>query len=155
MATVEEMIKSSICFGVAYDGSVKECKICEVRTKCKAKCECGTGSIDTDKLPKKPEKPEQAPLADKDEVSNSDKAVEKSLKKEQSGTAKKPPKKQKPSEVRYEDGMPNFKEMSIEDIEKMLKDKGEDLSGFEKYVKNPNIHKMRLTMAIKKHYEIH
>ncbi len=150
MATVEEMIKNSTCFGVAYDGAVKECKICEVRTRCKAKCECGTGSSE---LPKKPTKPEQAPLADKDEVSTSDGAVAKSTAKENSSTAKKPDKKKKQSEVQYSDDMPNFKKMSQEEIEQLLKDKGEDLAAFDKY-SNPNIRKMRLTMAIKKHYEV-
>ena len=37
MASIEEMIKKSTCFGVAYDGSVRECKICEVKLKCENK----------------------------------------------------------------------------------------------------------------------
>ena len=151
MASVEDMIKSSICFGVAYDGSVKECKICEVRTKCKAKCECGKS--DDIELPKKPTKPEQAPLADKDEVSTSEEAAEKSRKKELSGTAKKPPKKSKNEDIQYEDDMPDFKGMSVEEIEKLLEDRGGNLGDFEKYA-NPQIRKMRLTMAVKKTYEV-
>ena len=61
MATsIEDLIKSSICFGVAYDPSVKECKICEVKLKCKSKCECGVGEL--------PAKPEATDIADKSEV---------------------------------------------------------------------------------------
>ena len=33
MAAIEELIKNRTCFGIDYDGTVKECKICEERTK--------------------------------------------------------------------------------------------------------------------------
>lgn len=146
MATVEEMIKSSSCFGLAYDGSVKECKICEVRTKCKSKCEGGNVEL--------PKKPSSVPLADKDEVSMSDSAMAKSKSKENSKTAKKPTKQKKKSDVKYSDDMPeDFKSMSIDELCDLLKDRGGDPTEFDKYTAD-NIKRMRLTMAIKKTYEI-
>lgn len=38
MSSIEDMINNSKCFGLAYDKSVTECKICEVRTRCESKC---------------------------------------------------------------------------------------------------------------------
>ena len=145
MATIEEMIKESICFGVAYDSSVKECKICEVRTKCKAKCECGTGEL--------PEKPDSVVLADKEEVSLSEDAMNKTKAKETSGTGKKPVKQKKKSDIKYSEDMPDFKQMTMEDIENLLTERGGDLKDFEKY-QNVNIRKMRLIMALKKTFEV-
>ncbi len=148
MATnsVEEMIKSSSCFGLAYDASVKECKICEVRTKCKSKCEGGNVEL--------PKKPASVALADKDEVSMSDSAVDKSKAKEKSATAKKPVKEKKKSDVKYSDDMPeDFKSMSIEELAELLTKRGGDPAEFDKYSAE-NIKRMRMTMAIKKTYEI-
>ena len=145
MATIEEMIKESICFGIAYDSTVKECKICEVRTKCKAKCECGTGDL--------PEKPDSVVLADKEEVSLSDEVLDKTKRKETSGTGKKPVKEKKKSDIQYSEDMPDFKQMDMTEIENLLVTRGGNLTDFEKY-KNVNIRKMRLVMALKKTYEI-
>lgn len=145
MAQIEEMIKNSTCFGIAYDGTVKECKICEVRTKCKAKCEGGGGEL--------PKKPEAANLADKDEVSTSDEAAAKSAAKEKDKTAKKavnPAKAKK--DVKYADDMPNFTPMSIDELCKLLKERGGNPAECDKYT-NESIRKMRLTMALKKTYE--
>lgn len=144
---IEEMIKSSNCFGIAFDGSVKECKICEVRLKCENKCRCGVGEV--------PKKPDQANLADKDEVSMSDEAMKKSKAKESDKTAKKPVKKgAAKADVKYADDMPSdFKSMSIDELCQLLNDRGGDASEFDKYTAD-NIKRMRLTMAIKKTYEI-
>ena len=146
MANIEEMIKNSKCFGVAYDGSVKECKICEVKLKCENKCRCGIGET--------PKKPESVNLADKDEVSMSDAAISKSKAKESDKKAKKPAKKDTAkAEVKYADDMPDFKSMSIEELFQLLNDRGGDASEFDKYSAE-NIKRMRLTMAIKKTYEV-
>lgn len=146
MANIEEMIKNSKCFGVAYDGSVKECKICEVKLKCENKCRCGIGET--------PKKPESVNLADKDEVSMSDAAISKSKAKEADKKAKKPAKKDTAkAEVKYADDMPDFKSMSIEELCQLLNERGGDASEFDKYSAE-NIKRMRLTMAIKKTYEV-
>ncbi len=143
MATIEEMIKKSTCFGLAYDGSVRECKICEVKLKCESKCRLGVGEL--------PQKPSSVALADKDEVSMSDEALEKTKAKEKDVKAKKPAKEKK--EVEYDADMPDFKPMSVEELEKLLTERGGNIADFDKYT-NKGIKKMRLTMALKKTYEV-
>lgn len=143
MASVEEMIKSSSCFGIAYDGSVKECKICEVRTKCKSKCETGNGDL--------PKKPAAAQQADKSEVSMSESAIDKSKEKEKAA-AKKSAKSAKTT-TQYADDMPDFKGMSIDELLDLLKTKGGNPAEFDKYAAE-NIKRMRITMALKKFYEV-
>lgn len=145
MANIEEMIKKSTCFGIAYDASVRECKICEVKLKCENKCRLGVGEV--------PQKPESVALADKDEVSMSDEAIEKSKAKEKDAKAKKPVKEKKASTVEYDESMPDFKPMSVEELETLLTERGGNTADFEKY-SNPSIKKMRLTMALKKTYEV-
>lgn len=142
MANIEEMIKSSTCFGIAYDGTVKECKICEVRTKCKSKCETGVGEV--------PKKPAVVNQADKDEVSMSETAIDKSKAKEKS--AKKPVKPAKPA-TNYADDMPDFKSMDIPALLELLESKGGNPADFDKYAAE-NIKRMRITMALKKFYEV-
>lgn len=145
MASVEEMIKSSTCFGVAYDPNVKECKICEVRTKCKSKCETGNGEL--------PKKPAAAQQADKSEVSMSEAAIDKSKDKEKAA-AKKPAKPAASKEKeQYADDMPDFKTMSIDELLNLLKDKGGNPADFDKYTAE-NIKRMRITMALKKFYVV-
>lgn len=141
---IEEMIKSSKCFGIAFDGSVKECKICEVRLKCESKCRCGVGET--------PKKPSSVNLADKDEVSMSEQAMDKSKAKESDKKAKKATTKAK-AEKKYADDMPDFKSMSIEELADLLNSRGGNADEFEKYSAE-NIKRMRMTMAIKKTYEV-
>lgn len=143
---IEEMIKSSKCFGIAFDGSVKECKICEVRLKCENKCRLGVGET--------PQKPASVNLADKDEVSTSDVAAAKSNAKEKSNAKKPAKEKSTKNEVQYSDDMPaDFKSMSIEELSELLNSRGGDASEFDKYDKEA-IKRMRMTMAIKKTYEV-
>lgn len=133
MATIEEMIKNSSCFGVAFDGSVRECKICEVKLKCESKCRLGAVS-----------KPEPVDVATADEVTT----------KEKKATAKKsvPVKDAAKPKAQYSDDMPDFKSMSADDIEALAAERGIDMSQFDKY-KAANIRRMRVIMALKKTYE--
>lgn len=140
---IEEMIKKSTCFGIAYDGTVRECKICEVRLKCENKCRMG---VDTPT-----QKPAAAPMADKDEVSLTDEAMAKSRAKEEK--VKKSLKEKKTTTTEYSADMPDFKPMSVEELESLLVERGGNTSDFDKYT-NPSIKKMRLTMALKKTYEV-
>lgn len=146
MANIEDMIKKSTCFGIAYDGSVRECKICEVKLKCENKCRCGVGDV--------PQKPSGVALADKDEVSMTDEAMKKSQAKEKDMKAKKPVSEKKlKAEVKYSGDMPDFKPMSIEQLLDLLKERGGNPDDFKKY-DNESIKKMRITMALKKTYEV-
>lgn len=151
MASIEEQIRQSDCFGLAFSPSVKECKLCEVSLKCETKCR--GGAVD------KPEKPAPVQQAEVDEVSNSDEAMEKSQKKEakaNSAEAKKStakPKKDKP-EVQYADDMPDFKSMDLDECLSLLSERGGNPDDFKKYDNNLGIKKMRVTMALKKTYEV-
>ena len=144
--SIEEMIKNSSCFGLAYSNNVRECKICEVSLKCETKCKMGLGET--------PQKPAPVVMADKDEVSESDEAAKKSADKEKSAAAvqKKSTTKKKPA-VEYSEDMPEFKPMSIEEMEALLTERGGNPADFDKYT-NTSIKKMRLTMALKKTYEV-
>lgn len=134
MATIEEMIKNSSCFGVAFDGSVRECKICEVKLKCESKCRLGGDS-----------KPASVNVATADEVTHSN---------NKKATNKKsiPVKEAAKPKAEYADDMPDFKSMSADEIEQLAEERGIDMSQFEKY-KAANIRRMRVTMALKKTYE--
>ena len=142
---VEELIGSSLCYGVAYDATVKECKICEVKLRCKAECEgCKKKEEFVPKVETvKPEtKPDAIDIADKDEVTYQQE--------DKSATKKKPAIKKKPEkpQVEYE-GMPDLKAMEYDDLLKLAEDRGLNLSDFDKYT-NKGIKRMRVTMAIKK-----
>ena len=150
--SVEEMIRNSQCFGIAYDDRVPECRACDVKTKCDAKCrstfnmivsrpaptvmaEIAEITANDDDIPKKakPAKPEPKPEKPEPEV--------------------KKPAKITPKAKSYSNEMPAFRGLSMEELEKMAVDRGAVLADFDKYIA-PNIRRMRLTMFIKKTYEI-
>ena len=143
MSNIEDMIAKSTCFGVAWDGSVKECKICEVRTRCESKCKMGIGSSEP------PKKPESIPFADKAEIV----LDPEDLKAEpvEGKKATKPVKEKKVCDITYADDMPDFKPMSVDDLIKLYVERGGDATEFDKYG-NPQIKKMRVIMALKKTY---
>lgn len=154
MANIEELVKSSKCFGIAWDGTVKECKICEVKNRCKSKTMMGNG-----------EKPPALDIADVDEVvveeTTNNKVVPFHKKKKEdsevkgkkeAGTPEKKKVKDKAVEKNYDENMPNFKSLSIDELSDLAKERGIDISEFDKY-KAENIKRMRITMALKKTYE--
>lgn len=143
-SNIEEMIKKSTCFGIAYDGTVRECKICEVHLKCENKCRMGNSDEAT-------QKPASAPMADIDEASLTDEAAAKSRAKEEK--VKKSLKEKKAPTAEYSEDMPDFKPMSLDELESLLTERGGNVDDFAKYT-NPSIKKMRLTMALKKTYEV-
>lgn len=132
-----EAIKASRCFGLAYDSSVKECKVCEVCKLCKQKTE---GII-----PAKEDLPEKTKQMDTDV-----KADKRPEPKEQSKPVKKP---KQTTGKEYSDDMPDFKPMSIEDIVKLATERGVNVAEYDKYTAT-NIKRMRLIMAIKATYEV-
>ena len=152
--TVEEMIKNSQCFGIAYDAHVPECRTCDVKTKCDAKCRSNWDSIvsrpaptivaEVSEITTKPDfkviqsnKPAPAPTP---KVEKKVKQPEKTVK--AAVTAK-----------NYSKDMPEFKGLTIEQLENMAVKRGANLADFEKF-KAVNIRRMRLTMFLKKSYEV-
>lgn len=154
MATIEEMIKDSMCFGIAYDGKCRECKICEVSMKCEAKCRSGIGDV--------PEKPSKVVLADIDEVSETEVAAKKTATKEKAApkttTKAKPAGKKSTStstkaEKKYDPEMPNFTPMSMDELIAMLPERGLNVADFDKYSED-RIRRMRIVQKLKATYEI-
>ena len=143
-------VKESKCFGFAWDGDVKECKICEVAGVCKQRTLNGVKQA-----PSKPAPAKKADIsADDDKVSTMKpsnprpepkKSTEKPEKTEKKATKAK-------TEVSYDDSMPDFKPMSVEELLELAKERGLNPADFDKYT-NTNIKKMRVTMALKKTYE--
>lgn len=139
MSNIEEMIKNSSCFGLAYSPKVRECKICEVALRCQKKCTLGSGE--------KPVKP-------KDVVDETPKVEDTQV--EMGNVNDDKPKKKKPTKPKknYDPSMPVFKDMGVDEMFDLLESRGAgNRKDFEKYT-NPSILKMRLTMALKKTYEI-
>ena len=121
-----EAIKNSRCFGIAYDSSTKECKVCEVSKLCKARTE-GTPA---------PTKADPAP-----DVTPAEKP-------------KPAPKKQsKASDKKYAEDMPDFKALQVDELIKLAADRGIDTSAFEKFT-DVKIKRMRMIMALKVTYEV-
>lgn len=162
MMTVEEAIKSSQCFGIAFDPTVKECSQCDVHLRCEQKCRMGRAMIPTRPMP--------TLLADEmdfnDMVSDPKPAAKPapkpSTKPSQASTPSKPtapppaPKKTVKDALKaktYSADMPEFKGLTLQQMEDMVVERGGDLAEFEKY-KVENIRRMRLTMFLKKTYEI-
>jgi len=146
-----DAIKNSRCFGVAWDGNVKECKICEAKSLCRQKTEGGGVSqkasseapkekiADTSKVA--PAQPRPTPHNDTKSSETKPDAAE----------TKKPKSAAKTNSVEYDDDMPNFKEMELEDLLKLATKKGIDVKSFDK-ITAANIKRMRITMALKKTY---
>ena len=166
MPSVEEMIRSSSCFGVAYDGTVKDCQVCEVRLKCEAKCRLGeaikpaaievaTPQEVTHKGSVKANKPSATVLVVPAEKKSKPKPQEQKV----APSVKAPPKKKtikeinKPT-VNYSPDMPSFKDMSSDQLENLAKERGVDPTPLLEKYKAPNILRMRLTMAIKETYVV-
>lgn len=114
MERIEKAIQESSCFGIAYDGTTKECTICEVKLRCENKTKECTLSYQELNEPKK--------------------KVMKSNKK-------------------YASDMPDFRVTPLEELERLTLERYGSLDEFEKYT-DPKIKRMRLTMVLKKTYEV-
>lgn len=137
--TVEEMIRNSQCFGVAYDEHVPECKTCDVKMKCDAKCRAAWNVSNS--------KPAPTIVAEVAEITTKAEPAKSQSK------AKKPVKSPTPTTKNYSPDMPEFKGITIEELEKMAVERGINLDDFTKFTA-PNIRRMRITMALKATYEI-
>lgn len=152
-------IKSSKCFGIAWDGECKECNMCEVSNLCKQRTLGGAKpSVSKPVTTTKEENAEEPvstmkPATSRPEPKN---AAEQEATEVEEAPAKQEtkskPKKDK-EEVQYSDDMPEFKSMSVEELLTLAKERGLNPASFDKYT-NTNIKKMRITMALKKTYVV-
>ena len=134
--TIEEMIKQSECFGVAFDAHTPECRTCDVKLKCDAKCRMHAAI-----------KPTPTIVADVEDITsakteNKVKPQEKTKKEVKEIVSKS-----------YSSDMPEWKKFTLEQLETIAVERGLNLADFDKFKVN-NIRRMRLTMALKKTYEV-
>lgn len=148
--TTEEMINASQCFGVAYDSTVPECKQCDVHLRCEQKCRMGRAMIPTRPMPTmlaepmdvlEPDKPKSQPSVAKSATTKPTKQIPKKTVKEAVKSKN------------YDPAMPEFKGLTMAQMEKMVVERGGNLEEFDKY-KAENIRRMRLTMFLKSTYEV-
>lgn len=140
-------IKESRCFGVAYDKDAKECKVCEVANLCSQR-------VLSDVRKPTPTKPtvKKNTAAENATETMKPAAARPEPQKEASKPATKK-KESKKSDKNYDPDMPDFKPMSLEDIEKLAVERGLNLDDYSSYT-NAGIRRMRLTMGVKKTYEV-
>lgn len=129
MKSLEQQKSESPCYGMAFSSSAKECKICHFREDCKLKSEA---------FLQKPESPmtKSTLLAKEKAKTNPDIASKvKVIGNKNKAT-----------------GMPDFKALSLEDLEKLAAERCPNDTSWQKF-DNVGIRRMRVTMAIKKTYE--
>ncbi len=142
-------IQNSRCFGVAFDKDASECKICQVKNVCQQRCMADV---------KKPT-PAAKPTVKKNTAAENTTETMKpatARPEPQKEAAKAPAKKssaKKASSKEYDPNMPDFKPMALEDLENLAVERGLNLEDYNKYA-DVSIRRMRLTMGIKKTYEI-
>lgn len=134
-----EVIRNSTCFGIAYDPSAPECsKLCDVQAQCRLKVE--GQKVETPKTRQQKPAPVSTPSEPKQPT----------VKKDNKPAASKPSTpaaKPKPSTPPSGD-LPNFKEMTQEQLEELAKSKSVEWRDYG----DPNITRMRLIMNLKKAY---
>lgn len=148
-------VKDSRCFGIAWADDAPECKMCEVCNACKQRTLSGVKTAPSTKPATKPAKQAPAPEVEEDneEVpAPKDHKPEKQTVKATKPAKAKAEKKEKPV-VNYSDDMPEFKELSIEELLELATSRGIDVTVFDKYTA-PNIKRMRVIMALKETYKI-
>lgn len=145
--TDNKELKESRCFGIAYDKDAKECKVCEVAKLCEQNTLGGVRKP----TPTKPTAKSNAAAENAKDTMEPE-----TPRPEPKAESKKPPKKTaKKTEKNYDPSMPeDFKSMSLEDMEKLAKERGLDYDEYAQKYSNVSILRMRLTMGIKKTYEI-
>ena len=147
ITTNGQQIAESRCYGIAYDATIHECKVCEAAAGCKKKTE---GSVN--KIPSKPSnaKPTDITSENGTSVNNAEELTSRPIPADAVGKSTK--KKAKP-DVKYSEDMPDFKSLSNDELKSLAAERGIDLAQFDKFT-NDGIKRMRITMALKKTYQV-
>jgi len=143
MTTVDpkllEQLEVSTCFSIAHDSTAKECKMCDLQQECAAKSACNNLfdslkvlSPETQKAIDKAMQKRKA----KDDLENAE------------GLTPKQMRKKRRREERERIGMPNTKDMSVEELWALLEERGGTCETYD----NPSTQKARLTIKIKETY---
>ncbi|QPX71689.1 hypothetical protein [Bacillus phage SP8] len=149
-AKLQRILEESTCFGIGHDPNVKECKMCDVREQCKAKTQgmnvpTPERKKPEDVAPAQPKK--EKPTAKK---STAKKTTTKEEKKETAPKAKETKAKPKAKKAKAIENpnLPNFKEMSFEELVELAKERNVEWKDYN----SPNITRMRLIMGLKASY---
>jgi hypothetical protein len=163
------------CFGVAYDSTVKECQICGIRS------DCSNAGEPVNEEAVKPESPNNKKVVDFKKAKGNKAETKKEEEEQKTEARKAEPPKQKEKSKKVDtkkagdtntskksdsskkkdtpkpkasggEGMPDFKPMSIEELEKIGAERGLDIKDFQKKYPENRIYRMRLTMSIKATY---
>lgn len=134
-----EQLEGSTCFGIAYDEKAKECKMCDLVQECSAKT--ASNSVYDQIKVLNPETQKAM-----DEVKAKRKEREKLV--NEDGLTPRQLRKKRKREERERLGMPETKGMSIDELWKLLEERG----GTCKVYDNPNVQKIRLAVELKKTY---
>ncbi|AGY47003.1 late gene regulatory protein [Bacillus phage CampHawk] len=148
-ARLQRILEESTCFGIGHDPNVKECKMCDVREQCKAKTQGMNVPTPTRKKPEDVAPAKEKPTTKK---TTAKKSTAKEEKKETAPKAKetkaKPKSKPKKAKAPENPNLPNFKEMSFEELVELAKERNVEWKDYN----SPNITRMRLIMALKASY---
>jgi len=147
----KKVIQESKCYGLAYDGTVKECNICEIAKDCKLETSKYVASVTkevkaTAGIEESPKnstktKPEEKPASTKAKTKAKEAPEEVEEK-----TAEKTVKDTSAEPAEFA----TFKAMSLEELGKFAKKRGVENKWADK---DDRIHRLQLTIAIKKSYK--
>jgi len=144
-AKVLKVLEESSCFGIAFDATAPECAMCDVKLNCKSKVE--GANIPTPTTKPKVNKPAPKPdKADKPATKKKDSAVKKEATAKKATTEKKAPAKKATSKP--SGNAPDFKDVKLPELREIAEKEGVEYKEYG----NDNITRMRLVMALKKHF---
>lgn len=137
---MKKVVSDSECFGIAWDANVPECSNCDAFAQCEKLTKAQTRAVKPESPnPYTPSKVEKVKLETKPPVKK-----ETAPKKDKPTTTVK---KDKPAAV-VNPAWPDFKSLSIEELENLAVEKGLDLEKFANY--EQRIKRMQITMNLKK-----
>ncbi|WIT25862.1 hypothetical protein [Bacillus phage SPO1L1] len=149
-AKLQRILEESTCFGIGHDPNVKECKMCDVREQCRAKTQGMNVPTPTRKKPEEvaPAQPKEKPTTKKTTAKKTTSKEEKEAPKAKETKPKTSKPKAKKAKAPDNPNLPNFKEMSFEDLVELAKERKVEWKDYN----SPNITRMRLIMGLKASY---
>lgn len=144
-----QALQASTCFGYAHDDNAEECKKCDIKKQCEATMQSN--------LAKLPNTAEDEPIIETDTKKPLEKTAQQLIDSKAESKTKKaskpkasPEKKATKTEVKSSssNGMPNFKEMSLEALIELAEKKEVVWKDYG----NDQINRMRIIMQLKKLY---
>lgn len=147
MLGIEEQIRNSSCYGVAYDGTLPECKRCDVSQRCSARCAAMAEKESETTVDVPFSQISRPPTVVQVEKSKATKTTQPAKPATVKQSKFKAPKK-------YSPDMPVLKNMSMDELKKLaVERKCQGLDAIDA-IASQQIRRMRYIMLIKATYEI-